>query len=591
MTRTPSFAGRLLQRSLLVAATATALLTGSLVAGPNATADSAVAPLNSTITVTGAGWGHGIGMSQYGAYGAAASGLSWKEILDFYYPNTSLDTLAEGNTIRVWISADNDNRLHVRPASGLRLKDTAGKVYTLPTGDKYRLWRISRSGSYRTLQYKNSSGTWVTRDPGLSRTRVWYVDNPTAGHVRVLMPDGTTRSYRGKTALQFYGSGARTVNTVSMELYLRSVVPSEMPTSWPADAVRAQSVAARSYAARTRANASAGAVYDICDTTYCQVYRGYAQSSGSSTTVNEFANGNAAIEATAGKVLTSGDTIALTMFSSSNGGHSADGGKPYLVAKEDPYDGKMRNQSWSVSLSSSKIQGAYPSIGTLKSVRVVSRDGDGPWGGRATSVTITGTKTSVTVTGGAFKSTFGLKERLFLVTAGLKPGTGNYERWKDLGGVTGWVGAPKASEKSVDGGLHAPFKGADLLWTSTHGSHWVKGEIRTRYLDVGGPGSDLGFPTTDHVDVTLNAKVADDVKATDAAKVSFTGGAIWFSEETGARVLTGRILARYKALGYEESDLGLPTSDVTTTSTGAKATFQIGVITCPTDKECVVTYG
>ena len=462
----------------------------SVLTGPAqlALADAAVKPLNSYLVVTGAGWGHGKGMSQYGAWGAADAGLSHQKILAFYYPGTTIGKLAPGNTIRVWISADTDKMLNVMPSSGQRVRDSAGHSYNLPIGSKYRQWRIKRSGSKRVLQYLNAKSAWVTRSTKLTATRLWTVDNPTRGIVTVRLPGKVDRDYRSKVALRFYGSGARSVNTVSMENYVRGVVPREMPTSWHAEAVQAQAVAARSYAARFRLSPQSS-VYDLCDTTYCQVYGGQdAESSG----------GNAAVTATANQVVKSGRAIALTMFSSSNGGHSADGGLPYLVAKADPYDGRMRNQAWSAFLSASRIQNAYPSIGTFSSVRVSARDGDGRWGGRADTVVITGSKRSVSVTGGAFKSKFGLKERLFGVFAGLKPGTANSHRWQNVeGGTTGRLGAPIANEVSVKGGLAARFAKGDLYWSKESGSRLLTGAVASAYRSAGGPASGLGFPVAD----------------------------------------------------------------------------------------------
>ena len=86
-------------------------------------------------------------MSQYGAYGAARKGLSWKQILAFYYRGTRLTKMPSGTKIKIWITADNDNSLRVLPSSGLAVSDTAGHVYTVPTGAKYTSWRISRSGT------------------------------------------------------------------------------------------------------------------------------------------------------------------------------------------------------------------------------------------------------------------------------------------------------------------------------------------------------------------------------------------------------------------------------------------------------------
>lgn len=517
-----------LLRRLGAGAAALAVLVAGWTGGTTeaAAADAVVRPLNANIVVTGAGWGHGIGMSQYGAYGAADAGLGYAKILSFYYPGTTLKDLPAGNRIRVWISADNDDRLHFSPASGLKIVDSAGTSWTVPTGSTYRMWRISRSGSYRMLHYLNSSGSWVKKSTTLSTSRVWTVSNPTSDYVTVRLPGGSGRDLRDSVSLQFSGSGAKTVNTVSMENYLRSVVPAEMPASWPAEALKAQAVAARSYAAKTRSTPLSSS-YDICDTTSCQVYKGLATRSGSTRTVNESASTNAAIAGTADQVLYGSTGVALTMFSSSNGGYAAPGGAPYLTAHADPYDGRMRNQAWSVTLSSSKIQSAYPSIGTFTSIQVTDRDGYGPWGGRANTVVIKGSSGSVTLTGGAFKSKFGLKERLFLIVGGLKPGTGNYDRWQALGGTTSWVGAPTASEVAVAGGLHAQFKGADLFWSSATGSKFLTGDLLAAYRGAGGPSGDLGFPRTDVV----------------------------------------------KADG------------------GVYADFQVGRITCPTDKECVVAYG
>ncbi|MCB0911408.1 MAG: SpoIID/LytB domain-containing protein [Propionibacteriaceae bacterium] len=484
-------------RAAVATAAAAALLYGLGGSTIPAQADTAVAPESGAVTVVGAGWGHGKGMSQWGAYGAASKGLSYAEIIDFYYPGTTLKT-ATNQTMRIWITADNNNKVYFRPDSGLIVKDSAGKKVTLPTGSKYTKWRINRVGSKRVLAYRSTSGKYVRYSNSLNPGRVWYVKNTKTNKVRLVIPGGTTKTYRGRIAAKFSGSGMRTVNHVPMESYLRSVVPAEMPASWNADAVRAQAVAARTYAAWMKANTSYSG-YDLCDTSACQVYKGVEY---------EHPSSDAAIEASANKMAMYKGAPALTMFSSSNGGWSASGGSgyPYLKAQKDPYDGVKRDQSWSVTLSSTKIQNAYSSIGKLEAVQVTERDGDGTYGGRVETIKIKGSKGSVTVSGGTFKSKFGLKERLFKI-----------------------VGGSVSTASST---------------------------------------------------------------ATTTATETTTATATATADDASTGELTGAVLKAYNALSAKDADtLGDPKTGVVKTSTGTYADFDLGRITCPAGKDCIVSFG
>ncbi len=505
-------------RAAVATSATAALLLGLGGFGSPARADTAVTPQSGSVTVSGAGWGHGKGMSQWGAYGAASKGLDYAEIVGFYYPGTTLDTLS-AKTIRVWISGDTDNGVHFRPIKGQTVTDSAGKKLTLPYGSKYTKWRIRRSGSSRVLYYRNTSGTYVKYATKLNPKRVWYVASPT-GIVKLAMPDGATRSYRGKLGARFSGTGLKTVNYLSIEDYLRSVVPAEMPGGWSTEALKAQAVAARTYAAYLRAHSTAG-IYDLCDTSACQVYKG---------TSSEYGATDKAVSATAGKVVEYKGNLALTMFSASNGGWSASGGSgyPYLKAQKDPYDGVKRDQSWTVTLSSSKVQKAYSSIGTLKSVQVTARDGDGTYGGRVDQLKITGSKGSVTVSGSSFKSTFGLKERLFTVLGG--------------GGTT----SATSTATTTASGTATSTASASSTATSTASS-----------------------------------------TATATATSTGTGAAGGASS-----ALTGDVAKAYDALSASQtSTLGEPKTGVVKTSTGTYADFALGRITCPTGKDCIVSFG
>jgi stage II sporulation protein D len=391
-------------RRLLSGALAIAVIgTSALLTTIPARADSAVSASSGNFTIRGAGWGHGWGMSQYGAYGAARKGLSWKQILAFYYPGTRLGKIPSGTKIKVWITADNDNSLRVLPASGLAVRDTAGHVYAVPTGAKYTSWRISRSGAGYRLSYRSSSGRYVTKSTGLT-SGAWSFSTGSK-IVKVVLPHGLVRPYRGSVALIKWGTGGRTINNVLLEDYVRGVVPAEMPTLWAANAVRAQAVAARSYAVRLQKFAGYSG-YDICDTTACQVYGGMAR---------ETSGGNAAVKATAGTIVTYRGVVALTQFAPSNGGHTAQGDHPYLAAHPDPYDGVIKSQAWTRTLSASSISRAWPSVGTVKQLQITSRDGAGAWGGRVMAITIIGTSRTTTVSGTTFQHMFGMRSSLYMV--------------------------------------------------------------------------------------------------------------------------------------------------------------------------------
>ena len=366
-------------------------------------ADPSVSAKSGSFAVRGAGWGHGWGMSQYGAYGAARTGLSWKQILAFYYRGTQLKTMPSSTKIKVWITADNDNELRVLPVAGLRVTDTAGHHYAVPTGEKYTAWRVSRAGAGYRLSYRTSSGSYVTKSTGLA-TGTWSFSTRSK-IVKLVLPNGLVRSYRGTVALIKRGSGGRTINNVLLEDYVKGVVPAEMPTSWAANAVRAQAVAARSYALRLRDFGSYSG-FDICDTTACQAYEGVSR---------ETAGGNAAVKATAGQIVTYKGKVALTQYVSSNGGHSAQGDYPYLAARPDPYDGVIKSQAWTRTITASSISRAWPSVGRVKQLKITSRDGAGAWGGRVKVIKIIGSARSTTVSGTTFQQVFGLRSSLYMI--------------------------------------------------------------------------------------------------------------------------------------------------------------------------------
>jgi SpoIID/LytB domain protein len=184
---------------------------------------------------------------------------------------------------------------------------------------------------------------------------------------------------------------------VTLDNYVKGVVPAEMPASWRPEAVQAQAVAARTYAWWSRAQFP-DRYYQICDTTSCQVYKGLRR---------EHPAANTAVDATRGQILTYGGEPAFTQFSASSGGRTSAGGFPYLPSKGDPYDAWSGNSvhSWSVKVSETALEKRYPGIGDLKKIKVTSREGGGDWNGGSGTWTldrrqrvedvVTGKRTSV----------------------------------------------------------------------------------------------------------------------------------------------------------------------------------------------------
>ncbi|MDQ1538014.1 MAG: stage sporulation protein [Actinomycetota bacterium] len=360
-------------------------------------------PSGSTVTLSGHGFGHGHGMSQWGAYGAASVGkLSWQNIVAFYYPGTTLANL--GNpTIRVRLDSAGSGPTTVFNAAGLRL---AGKA--LPGGaiTQYRARSLPAAGR---MQIEALTGA-LWKPYAASATPAVF--SSSTGLVDVKLAGGTRRAYRGSVyAHRATATSVRTVSVLPMESYLRAVVPAEMPASWHPNALRSQAVAARSYANYDRVHSPSGRTYDTCDTTSCQMYSGVPA---------EYTSSSAAVAATSGQTLTYGGAATFTQFGAANGGWMSSGGKPYLTSKADPYDGAIPNNAnaWTSSISVASIQARWPSIGTYRGMRIISRDGGGAWGGRVLSAAIDGSSGSVAVTGATIRSAFGLRSEWFIPTNG-----------------------------------------------------------------------------------------------------------------------------------------------------------------------------
>ena len=362
------------------------------------TVETWATPGSTVITITGHGFGHGHGLSQYGALGAAGQGLTWEQIIDFYYPGTTWGAI--GGKVRVLITADTGRDVQVVAERGLKVTSLArGRTWRLPPLAAKK-WRLIAAGDDTAVQW-TKGGRWRTWRTVRGEAEFWSLDRV----LRLVLP-GDRRDYRGALQSVAPRHGKRqTVNRLGMEAYLRGVVPQEVPALWAPAAVSAQSVAARTYAAFERAHPSA-AHYDLCDTTQCQVYGGVDVEHPAATE---------AIKASAEQGRYYDGRPAFTQFSASNGGFSSAGSMPYLVAQADPYDGLANPNyfSWTKTIDDSRVERRWPDIGDLVSIEVTARDGNGDWGGRVRDMAFVGTTGTARVDGDTARSALGLNSDWF----------------------------------------------------------------------------------------------------------------------------------------------------------------------------------
>jgi stage II sporulation protein D len=300
--------------------------------------------------VRGAGFGHGVGMSQYGAYGMAQQGAGYRRILAHYYRGTGIDNVGS-RTIRVL------------------LRETRGTVSFSGAG------RIGGRAADPLQRYtaRRLPGRRVAVR-GVGRFRAPLVVRGGTGGVRLRgralngVSDGR---YRGSLELSPHGPrNLAVVNALAVDLYVQGVVAGEMPSSWDLEALKAQAVTARTYSQTTDAG---GDLFDQYPDTRSQVYRGVA---------GETTRSNAAVRGTAGEVLTYRGRPAVTYYSSTSGGQTESveygfpGGTPtaYLRSVQDPADRISPYHRWAVRFSRRSLQRRLRGIvrGRFRGVRVVA---------------------------------------------------------------------------------------------------------------------------------------------------------------------------------------------------------------------------
>ena len=334
--------------------------------------------------VKGAGFGHGVGMSQYGAYGYAKHGFGYDQILTHYFTGTTIGATAD-RSVRVLLR-DGARSVAFRGAGsacGAGLSPKKGYV-------------AKRKGS--GVVVRNKKGRRIARC-GAAMTA--------AGSPTVSV--GGKGTYRGSLEVRASGSSLQAINVVEIEDYVRGVVAEESPASWPIEALKAQAVAVRSYALSTGIRSGS---FDLYDDTRSQAYGGVAA---------ETAKTDQAVAATRLQVVLYAGKIAQTFFFSTSGGHTENNelsslgfGQPpvpYLRGVDDPFEADAGSpyEHWKRKFSIGRMNSALRSIGLrgkLKNV-VVTQRGTSP---RIVHANLVGTGGTATVDGPDLRSALGLPD-------------------------------------------------------------------------------------------------------------------------------------------------------------------------------------
>ena len=325
-------------------------------------------------TIKGRGFGHGVGLSQYGAFGFAEHGRNYRQILDHYFARTDLGRA--GGNVRVLLGS----------GQGSVGFTGAGKACGR---------RLDPRGRY---SFGVESGDVVLRKQGGGRVARCGAEGKAGSGLKI---EGFGR-YRGSLVARATGGNILVINQLRSEAYVKGVVPNEVPSAWPAAALRAQAVVARSYGLATER----GGPYDHYADTRSQVYGG----KGSETPQT-----NRAVEKTAKRIVTYRGEPAVTYYFSTSGGRTENsefgfsGGSPvpYLKSVDDPFDDASPVHKWRERLSDDDMESRLDGLfgGRLKRIEVL-KTGESP---RIVSARVVGGSDSSTVSGDTLRSRLGLR--------------------------------------------------------------------------------------------------------------------------------------------------------------------------------------
>ncbi len=368
----------------------------------------------------GSGWGHGVGMCQYGARGMALKGVSYRDILTHYYTGSCVEIRPLPQLVKIGL-IDGISDIQLRAESGsfaINLSETPIEGAIIRAGET---WTIS-VGATGEFIIKTPSGQVLNNKGYGSPTSPLFITGDSPGSVlRLPQNKNCGLSRLGMSTpleVRCYSDGTWRIRVVLkslLEEYLCGLA--EVPGSWPVEAVKAQAVAARSYAVRNMGKHSRED-YDLCDETHCQYYIGFDKEKDVGW-VN-------AVRATESEVLLWNNETVNCVYCSSCGGHTDNNEDvwfgspvPYLRGVPCPYciDEANPNASWTVTLTREEIETRLyergMNVGTLTYVDLSDRSSSG----RVRRATFVGSAGSKNVTGESLRGVLGIKSAMVRIAS------------------------------------------------------------------------------------------------------------------------------------------------------------------------------
>ncbi len=331
----------------------------------------AAASAGTVFLLDGRGWGHGVGMSQWGAEGYARHGYSYRQILAHYYPQTHIG-IAQPRPVRVLL-LQGQKAVRVGSAAPFLVVDAIGRKLHLPA----RAVVINRKFVLRHLKLRPP----LRFEPGAQPLQV------------------DLAGYRGDVVVKPKPAGLMAVNELPLDRYLRGVVPWEVPVGWHEATYEAQAVAARSY---TLAMMHPTEDYDLLPDDRSQMYGGIRA---------ERTETNLAVGATAGQVLVWRDRIIPAYYFSSSGGRTSSihdawprsHQVPYLVSVSDPYDYISPHHVWPTQVLTAADVDSVLKVSGVRDLEVVRNSS-----GRARAVRVLTARGWRVFTGAVIRAKFHL---------------------------------------------------------------------------------------------------------------------------------------------------------------------------------------